>query len=160
MGCDWYSVSYCEGEGVIYIYNGTVSGLYALFTKHNIDKKNLFIIKHKNYDEDSVMFVIGEVKEILNISMPGPYEITCDKNSYQMICEKKYNVDNIEKIKEHIKFLDSGSFKLITTCFETNFEPNYHDELNRDEKKLGLSLILENDMKNHIDNHIVEKMPQ
>jgi hypothetical protein len=144
MGCAWYSVYYCEGEGYIMKYKGTVTGFIGMCNKNGIhDLSNVYIIGYKSLQkEEGVTLFFGSLKSNMSISIPGPYEITDDFYECEKMSGMKKYIQIPEEISENTYIQTSGILRLMTTCLESVESYEYDDGPTDDEiEKYGKEIF-------------------
>ncbi len=129
MGCDWYDVYYCEGEGHLINYEGTVTGFMTMCYMNGIfDFNNYYILGYKNGEDnyDKLTLFYGNLESQMFINMPGPYTIFNNYLDYKIIGELENNFIIPESIISNID-IKTGKMKILTTCFEKELKPNLYD---------------------------------
>lgn len=113
MGCDWYKVSYYEGNGYIVTYNGTDDVFFDICRDNGIDLGYVNIL---NESDNKVMTVfIGELKYHMFLELPGPYDITDIYHKYEKIGETEFNIKFSENLLQEIEIKAKGNFRIMST---------------------------------------------
>jgi len=155
MGCDWYSIYKCKGEGVLIFHNGNMDSFIKLHKKNGADIKKLpYKMSTLSY-RDSVVVFYGNIKGKKVLSMPGPYEIEYD----YMFYEKDKNAEDInaDEYKSLARIegcnYEVGCFDIFTTCYYTNiYDCCYSHNEPKNDHKSDSDNESKNDHKSDSDN--------
>jgi len=143
MGCDWYKITYCEGCGIIFTYEGTVTGFIGLCQSVGIDYTK-YDIRRINYDAEQkkkiTTFIMGNMTKVLSLDIPGPYEITCGWYDYTLI-DEKVDIKIPDKLLKYINLIACGNMKLLSSDFDDIYPYEFDEPTTQEEKKYGKEIF-------------------